>query len=349
MEIKRELAVGELRTPDRALLPGLAAAGGMIVPALVYVALNHGTPAIRGWAIPMATDIAFAIAVVNALKGRLPWALIVFLTALAIFDDMGGILVIALAYGKGIQLYWLAASAGLTLVLYSMGRSHVRSGVAWGLMGALLWFLLHSAGIHATLAGVVLGMMVPARSLHPGRTVLVELHRFVGGLLETPHGENLANEEVLQIEERLEDLEPPLNRYVHLLHPIVAYAIVPLFALSNAGIDLRKIPLSELWAPVPLGITLGLVVGKSLGISSFTWTAVKLGLSPSPGGARAGLVWGVSVVAGIGFTVALFIASLAFSDDPILLAKAKLGILTGSAVSAVFGYLLLRFYSKGTS
>jgi NhaA family Na+:H+ antiporter len=212
-----------------------------------------------------------------------------------------------------------------------------------------LWLSLHGAGIHATISGVVLGMMVPARSLHPGRTVLAELHRFVGGLLDTAHGENLANEEMLQIEERLEDLEPPLNRFVHLLHPIVAYAIVPLFALANAGIDLRKIPLSELWAPVPLGIALGLLVGKSLGIFGFTWAAVKLRLGPSPGGAGAGLVWGVSVVAGIGFTVALFIAGLAFADDPALLERAKLGILAGSAVSAVFGYLLLRFLSKGTS
>jgi NhaA family Na+:H+ antiporter len=229
-----------------------------------------------------------------------------------------------------------------------MGRSHVRSAAAWGILGVLLWLGVHHAGIHATIAGVVLGMMVPARSLHSGRTVLEELHRFVGGLLQTSRGEYLANEEVLQIEERLEDLEPPLNRFVHLLHPWVAYAIVPLFALANAGVDLREIPLSELWTPVPLGIALGLVLGKSLGIFGFTWAAVKLRLSPSPGGARAGLVWGVSVVSGIGFTVALFIASLAFADEPAVLERAKLGILAGSAVSAGFGYLLLRFLPKGT-
>ena len=346
MEIKRELAIGELRTLDRALLPAVAALGGMIAPALIYSAFNWGTPAMRGWAIPMATDIAFAIGLVTVLKDRIPWALIVFLTALAIFDDMGGIIVIALFYSSGIHVEWLAASAGLVGILFVMMRKQVRSGLAWLIMGALLWYTIHHAGIHATISGVLLGMFVPSRARVSGRALLQELHEYIAVLLGKPSEENLAQEEVLHIEERLEDLEPPLNRFVHALHPYVTWLIVPVFALTNAGVDLQQVSLSNLLNPVPLGVAAGLFFGKQLGVFAFTWAAVKLKLAPSPGNSGPALEWGVAVVAGIGFTVALFVAGLAFSDDPRLLDEAKLGILVGSAVSAIAGFLILRLLTK---
>ncbi len=346
MEIKRELAIGELRTLDRALLPAIAALGGMIAPALIYSAFNWGTPAMKGWAIPMATDIAFAIGLVTVLKDRIPWALIVFLTALAIFDDMGGIIVIALFYGTGVHVEWLAASAGLVVILFLMMRAHVRSGLAWLIMGVLLWNCIHHAGIHATISGVLLGLFIPATARHSGRAVLEELHRYVAGILGRPSEENLAQEEVLNIEERLEELEPPLNRFVHFLHPYVTYLIIPVFALTNAGVDLRQISLSALFDPVPLGVAAGLFFGKQVGILAFTWATVKLKVAPSPGNAGISLVWGVSIVGGIGFTVALFVAGLAFEDTPHLLHEAKLGILVGSLVSAIVGFVVLRLFSK---
>jgi NhaA family Na+:H+ antiporter len=342
MEIKRELAVGELRSPERALLPAVAALAGMAVPAGIYVAFNWGTPAMKGWAIPMATDIAFAIGVVTLLKSRVSWSLIVFLTALAIFDDMGGILVIALFYGTGIQLDWLLGSGAVAAVLFLMGRLYVRSAVAWGLLGGVLWYTVHHAGIHATISGVILGLMIPARSRTPGTVVLEALHRYLGELAGRSKEENLTNAELLHIEERLLELEPPLNRFVHALHGPVAFGIIPVFALANAGVDVRAMNVSDLLSPVPLGIALGLFAGKQLGIFALTWAALRFRVAPMPTGGTGMQLWGVSTVAGIGFTVALFVASLAFASDPATLEQAKLGILVGSLLAAVVGAGILR-------
>ncbi len=346
MEIKRELSVGELRSVDRALLPAVAAVAGMIVPAGIYSLLNWGTPAMKGWAIPMATDIAFAIGVVTLLKARVSFAMIVFLTALAIFDDMGGILVIALFYGSGIQLEWLLLAAGISAVLFAMGRLNVRRGVWWLLVGATLWYAVHHAGIHATISGVILGLMVPARQKVPGTEVLSSLHRYLGELAGRSREERLSNEELVAIQSRLGELEPPLNRFLHALHAPVAFFIVPVFALSNAGVDVRAMSLSDLLSPVPLGIALGLFIGKQLGIFAFTWTAVRFGVAPMPTGGTRHQLWGVSVVAGIGFTVALFVANLAFAGDPQTLEQAKLGILVGSLLAAVSGSVILRLAPK---
>lgn len=342
MEIKREMVVGELRTVERALLPAVAAAGGMVIPALIFVAFNWGTKAMSGWAIPMATDIAFSIGVVTLLKARVPWALIVFLTALAIFDDIGGIIVIAVFYGSGIHVEWLFLTAGVVLVLAVMGRMHVGAGLAYLAGGIALWYCVHHAGIHATLSGVALGMLVPARARQKGREVLTQLHAYLAEVLSKPTDERITNDEILQIEERLEDLEPPLNRFIHALHPYVAFFIVPLFALVNAGVDLRGVPFSALLSPVPLGIALGLFVGKQLGIFAFTLAFLKARKTALPGNGSLPQLWGISAVAGIGFTVALFVASLAFADDQKMLNEAKLGILVGSFASALVGYLVLR-------
>ncbi|MCP3138151.1 Na+/H+ antiporter NhaA [Pyxidicoccus xibeiensis] len=346
MEIKRELSAGELRTLSRALLPLIAAVGGMVVPALLYVAFNAGTPAMAGWAIPMATDIAFAIGCLTLVKARVGHALVVFLTALAIFDDIGGILVIALFYGSGIHTDWLLYSAGVVAVLGVCNRFYVRNGVVYALAGAALWYAMHHAGIHATLSGVVLGLCIPALPTRSGREVLEELGAFVNNLVRETGDEQVRGAQLLYIEERLEDLEPPLNRFVHLWHKPVAYGIVPLFALANSGISLEGMGWGDLLRPLPLGIIAGLFVGKQVGIFLFTWVAVKARVSGMPGGAGPGQLHGVAVVAGIGFTVALFVAGLAFVQQPELLRDAKLGILVGSLLSGVVGYVLLRFVAK---
>ncbi|MBN1203411.1 MAG: Na+/H+ antiporter NhaA [Myxococcaceae bacterium] len=343
MEIKRELSAGELRTPARAMLPLIAALGGMVVPAVLYLAFNAGTPAVGGWAIPMATDIAFSIGCLTLLRARVSHALVVFLTALAIFDDIGGILVIAFFYGTGVHVEWLLAAGGIAAVLAACNFFYLRNGVVYGLLGAALWYAMHHGGVHATLAGVALGLCIPARPTRRGREVLTELSRYITRLVEEPEDEAVRGAQLLHIEEQLEDIEPPLNRFVHLLHGWVAFGIVPLFALANSGISLEGMSLADLAKPLPLGIIVGLFVGKQAGIFLFTWGAVKAGVSTMPGGAQASQVHGVAVVAGIGFTVALFVATLAFPGHPELLIEAKLGILLGSLLSAVVGYLLLRF------
>ncbi|TQF11436.1 Na+/H+ antiporter NhaA [Myxococcus llanfairpwllgwyngyllgogerychwyrndrobwllllantysiliogogogochensis] len=346
MEVKRELSAGELRTMSRAMLPLIAALGGMVVPAALYVAINAGTPAMAGWAIPMATDIAFAIGCLTLVKARVGHGLIVFLTALAIFDDIGGILVIALFYGTGLHVEWLLGAAAVVGVLMALNRFYVRNGIVWLLGGVALWYTMHHGGIHATLAGVVVGLCIPSRPTRPGRNVLEELSTYIRDCTQNAEDESMRSAQLLYIEDRLEELEPPLNRFEHLWHGWVAYGIVPLFALANSGISVAGMGWKDLLAPLPLGIIAGLFVGKQVGIFLFTLAAVKLRVSTLPGGAGLGQLHGVSVVAGIGFTVALFVAGLAFAGQPELLNEAKLGILVGSLLSAVVGYVLLRFVAK---
>jgi Na+:H+ antiporter, NhaA family len=343
MEIKRELAAGELRTPARALLPLIAALGGMVVPAALYLAFNANTAAAKGWAIPMATDIAFAIGCLTLLRARVSHALVVFLTALAIFDDIGGILVIAFFYGHGVHVSWLLGAGGLAVALWVCNRLYVRNGMIYAVLGAALWYAMHHGGVHATLSGVVLGMFIPAIPMRRGRDVLNDLSSYISRCVQEPEDESMRGAQLLYIEEKLEDIEPPLNRFEHMWHGYVAYGIVPLFALANSGISLEGMSLSDLAKPLPMGIMAGLFVGKQLGIFVFTYLAVRAGVSPMPGGAPAAQIHGVAVVAGIGFTVALFVATLAFANEPELLTEAKLGILLASLLSAVVGYLLLRF------
>ena len=345
MEIKRELVVGELRTRAQAMLPAIAALGGMVAPALLFVAFNSGGPGAHGWGIPMATDIAFCIGVLQLLRSRVPYGLIVFVTALAIFDDIGGILVIAIFYGHGIDLPWLLAAVGVTAVLSAMSRGRVRHGVAYALAGALLWYALHHAGIHTTIAGVIVGLAVPVRSRTEPRVALAALAAHTARLLERSPEPDLESHALLQIEGALEDLEPPLTRFVHLLHPWVAYLVMPVFALANSGVDLRQLEPAQLLGPVAVGTAAGLVLGKLAGIFSFTALAVRAGLAPMPGGASYAKLLGVSLVAGIGFTVALFIATLAFPGRPELLDQAKVGILGGSLLAGIGGAILLRFTS----
>ena len=342
MEIKRELVIGELNSIGKATLPAVAALGGMVLPAGIFLAFNWGGPGRAGWGIPMATDIAFCIGILTLLKDRVPHALIVFVTALAIFDDIGGILVIAFFYGHGLSVPWLVGACVLTLVLLVMNRSSVINGLAYGFVGAGLWYALHHGGIHPTIAGVLLGLMIPARPPRASREVLRELAEHVSELDRKPPDAELEGAEILAIEEKLEDLQAPVQRFVHLLHPFVAFLIMPLFALANSGVSLGGAGLSTLAAPVALGTAAGLFIGKQVGILGLTLLAVKLRLAPMPGGASTMKLYGVSVVAGIGFTVALFIAALAYPDAPQLLDQAKVGILLGSFVAGIGGFALLR-------
>jgi NhaA family Na+:H+ antiporter len=343
LEVKRELAIGELSTPGKAALPAFAALGGMVVPAAVFAALNAGGEGADGWGVPIATDIAFAVGALTLLRRRVPHALLVFVTALAIFDDIGGIVVIALVYGHGPHLGWLAGAAGLAAAAVALGRAHVRSGLAYAAAGAALWYALHHGGIHATIAGVVLGLAVPARPRRAAGDLLRELCQHATRLAEEKGAdEELRGAELLGIEERIEQLGSPLARFEHALHPWVAFGVMPLFALANSGVSLAGLAPSDLAGPVALGVGLGLVVGKTVGVFGLALLAVRLGIATLPVGVSYAKLLGASILAGIGFTVALFIAALAYYDAPQLLAQAKVGILVGSLAAGVGGSLVLR-------
>ncbi|HXX30497.1 MAG TPA: Na+/H+ antiporter NhaA [Myxococcaceae bacterium] len=343
LEIKRELVRGELRTPSQALLPAIAAVGGTAVPALLYLAIQRGGDGARGWAIPMATDIAFSIGCLALLGPRVPHGLRVFLTALAIFDDIAGILVIALFYGSGIQplglvLVVLAAAFGLVL-----NRLRVQSAGPYLAAGAALWFAFHSAGLHATLAGVVLGLLVPAHSRRTPDEVFADLKTALDDAMA--RGVRPTADQIASVGRALADVSTPLDRFEYAVHPFVAYGVMPLFALANSGVHLGSLSLDVLLTPVFLGTAAGLFLGKTVGIFAFTRAAVASGLARVPSDAPWSQVLGVSAVAGIGFTVALFIANLAFAGAPLLLDEARLGILVGSAVSGTVGVTLLRLGS----
>ncbi len=325
LELKRELLTGELREPRRAALAIAAALGGMAVPALIYTALNAGGPGAPGWGIPMATDIAFALGVVALLGRRVPLALKVFLTALAIVDDLGAVLVIALFYTSHLGLPALF-KAGLTyLGLIALGRLDVRSLVPYLGLGLVLWFFLLKSGVHATVAGVLLAFSIPIA---------------VGK--KPPLAAKSANGELEDAEAELEHLEAqaaraqsPLHRLEHLLHPWVAYGVLPVFAFVNAGVSLSELNLG----PIALGAFLGLLLGKPAGILLFSYLAVRAGLARLPVGVGWNAILGAGAVAGIGFTMALFIAGLAF--DGAQLDQAKVGVLFASVVAALLGAALL--------
>jgi len=308
LEIKREFLDGQLSTWPRRVLPGLAAAGGMAVPALIYVALNAGTPeTLRGWAIPTATDIAFALGVLALLGSRVPVSLKVFLTALAIIDDLGAVAIIAVFYTADLSLLWLGL-AGLTLVaLAGLNRAGVERLAVYLGFGAGLWFFVLQSGVHATLAGVALALAVPLRR-SPGRP---------------------------------DDPASPLHILEHALHPWVAFLVVPVFGFANAGVSVSGMSWASLAQPVPLGIAAGLFVGKQIGVFLSAWVAIRLDWADCPEHASLTQVYGVSLLCGIGFTMSLFIGLLAFPNAPELQDAVKVGVLAGSVLSAVVGALVL--------
>jgi NhaA family Na+:H+ antiporter len=340
MEIKRELVTGELSTLRQAALPLIAAAGGMLVPAVIYLAWNRHGPARAGWAIPTATDIAFALGCLSLVKRRVPWSLFVFLTALAIFDDLGAILIIALFYGGKPHLPSLLAAAGVAAGLFALARARVHRPWVYYLVGIVLWLAVARAGLHPTIAGVLVGLAMPARGARPLEHALEDIEVAVEGLRQLPRGR--AEGSLLAIERHVESLQPPVERALHALHGPVAFVIVPLFALANAGVEIQGAAAASAAAPITLGVAAGLVAGKTIGILGATFAAVKLRLAPMPTGARWPHVFGIAMMGGIGFTMSLFVTGLAFKDHPDLATASKIGILSGSLVSALGGMLLLR-------
>lgn len=308
LEIKREVLDGQLRGAARIVLPGIAALGGMVMPAVIYVLINLGSPdTLRGWAIPAATDIAFALGILALLGSRVPTSLKVFLTALAILDDLGAIVIIALFYTSELNLFALAMAGALLACLVCLNRAGVLRLTPYLLIGMVLWYFVLKSGIHATLAGVALALTIPLRPQHQGHD---------GG-------------------------HSPLHALEHALHKPVALLIVPLFGFANAGVSFAGMGLSSLAQPVPLGVALGLFLGKQLGVFGFAWLAIKSGIASLPRHASFTQLYGVALLCGIGFTMSLFIGALAFTD-PAAVDATKIGVLTGSLASAVVGFLLLR-------
>ncbi|WP_217520253.1 Na+/H+ antiporter NhaA [Vibrio metschnikovii] len=307
LEVKRELIEGSLKSKEQALFPAIAALGGMLAPALVYTWFNSADPtASQGWAIPAATDIAFALGIMALLGNRVPVSLKAFLLALAIIDDLGVIIIIALFYTSELSSFALVMGLLTAGGLYLLNRYKVTSLVPYLILGAILWFAVLQSGIHATLAGVMIGFAIPLK----------------GKQATSPS---------------------PLKRLEHWLHPWSTFAILPLFAFVNAGISLEGISLAGLTSTLPVGVALGLFVGKPLGIFTFSWISVKLGMTKLPEGIDTRHIFAVSVLCGIGFTMSIFISSLAFGHAHLILDNyARLGILIGSTAAALAGYIMLR-------
>lgn len=342
LEIKRELMVGELRTLRRATLPAVAALGGMLVPAAIHYLFNRGGVAQAGWGVPMATDIAFALGCLALVSGRVPSSLVVFLMALAIFDDLGAILVIALFYGGQINTGALVLAALLTGGLVSLSRLGVRLLWPFLLLGAALWVAVLQSGIHATIAGVVLGLCIPARGALRPTEVLTDLERALQRLRQSARSRDLDSAGPIgALERHLEAVQPPLDRIVHGLHPWVAFGIVPIFAIANAGVAVHGNIADLATSPAAMGAALGLFLGKPAGIFSSTWLAIRLGFAPRPTGATWAQLFGVSILAGIGFTMSIFVATLAFPGAQTLQDASKVGIFAGSGLSMLCGIVFL--------
>jgi NhaA family Na+:H+ antiporter len=348
LEIKRELAQGELSTWGRAALPLVAAAGGMLVPALIYLAFNPSGPGRAGWAVPTATDIAFALGCLSLVKRRIPPSLFIFLTALAIFDDLGAILVIALFYGGAIRTEMLLVSGLLATLLVVLGRMRVQSLWPYTVVGVLLWMAVLDSGIHATIAGVVIGLSIPSVPKRPPRDVLDDLDVAITSLRRDCDRRGVAPEGTLAaVERHLESVQSPLDRAMHGLHRVVAYGVVPLFALANAGVSVQGGSIID--SNVTLGVLLGLCVGKPLGILGATWFATHFGLAPRPTGATWIEIAGVSIMAGVGFTMSLLVGNLGLGHTRTLEDEAKLGVLLASVISAGLALLVLRRYGAETA
>ncbi len=347
LEIKRELLRGELAGARRAALPVAAALGGMIVPAAIYAAFNAGRDGAHGWGIPMATDIAFAVGVLVLLGGRIPLSLKVFLLALAIVDDLGAIAVIAVFYTDDLSLGWLAAAAGIFALVFVLGRLRVRALWVYVAAGAAAWLAVHESGVHATIAGVILGLLTPVDAhAEPGdldsRAINLIADHHASHELHTRDGADESGAALRELETLARDSRPVLDRLEHTLHPWVSYAIIPIFALANAGVSLGGGALRDAAsAPVSLGVAAGLMLGKPIGITLASLVAVRSGIATLPDGVRWPQIVGVSLVGGVGFTVSLFISDLAFADAA-LIDQAKIGILAGSTLMGVAGYLVLR-------
>ena len=309
LEIKREIVQGELSNPKQALLPIIGAVGGMAVPAEIYIIININSPeTLNGWAIPSATDIAFSLGVLSLLGKRVPVSLKIFLTALAIIDDLGAIVIIAFFYSGNVEVHYLLLMLAAVLVLIALNKLNIRAFIPYLLVGILLWEFTHKSGIHATIAGVLLALLIPHDKINKDRSLLLKLE--------------------------------------HAIAPYVAFGIMPLFAFANAGVSLKGININSLLNPVPLGILCGLFFGKQIGVFLFAYISVKLNLAQKPNDSNWVALYAVSVLTGIGFTMSLFVGNLAFVNSPMYLDGVKIGVLSGSLLSTLMGYFLLMFATK---
>jgi Na+:H+ antiporter, NhaA family len=351
LEIKREVLVGELASARRAILPIAAAAGGAILPAVLFLVVAGGDPeAARGWGVPMATDIAFALGVLALVGSRIPVGLRIFLTALAIVDDLLAVLVIAVFYSSDLSLTALGAAGVILIALVTANRLGIRRPIVYALLGIALWVAVLQSGIHATVAGVLLAMTIPARTridpvdfLERARGFMADFGRQVGDDPDDEHHSAL-----WELEDLTESAQAPMLRMEHALHPWVATLIVPLFALSNAGVPIGGDLAATASEPAVLGVLLGLVVGKQVGITLAGWLVVRAGLAALPDGVTWRHIYGAAWLGGIGFTMSLFVADLAFGDSQAL-DFAKIGVLAASVVAGLGGYLILRSVSPGRS
>jgi Na+:H+ antiporter, NhaA family len=316
MELKREVMIGELSQPSQIALPGIAAIGGMLVPAVLYYLLTKGNPAaVQGWAIPTATDIAFALGVLSLVGPGVPVTLKLFLMTLAIIDDLGAIIIIALFYTDDLSFNSLLVAGGAILALSYMKWRGVQKIAPYMAVGLVLWVAVLKSGVHATLAGVILGFFIPLRA---------------------------TDEDGSQ--------HSPLDRMIHDLHPVVAFGILPLFAFANAGIYLGNMTADAVLSGVPLAVAIGLFVGKQVGVFGFTWLAIRFGLAERPAGTSWGQLYGVAILCGIGFTMSLFIGSLSFEGTDLGYSRPdKLGVIVGSIVSGLVGYALLKWLARSPS
>ena len=353
LEIKREVLVGELSNIKAALLPIIAAIGGMVVPALIYMAFNYGSDGAHGWGIPMATDIAFAIAALMILGKHVPKSLVTFLVALAIVDDLGAILVIAIFYTDQLHLINLFYAFGVFGVMVLLNLFGVRKIIPYALLAVVMWYFMLLSGVHATIAGVVAALAIPMRpkkNIEGFRgNIKLLLDDFECKQTDALHINEDQKSLLFKVEEHIDDALSPSTRLEHALNLPVALLILPLFALANAGISLELGGVAyAMTQPVTLGVIFGLVVGKGLGIFGISWLAVKLGFVRLPSGTTLSQLFGVSMLGGIGFTMSMFIAQLSFPGNEQLLYDAKVGIIFASVVAAVFGYVWLRFVAKKT-
>lgn len=346
LEIKREILVGELSSLKAAALPIAGAIGGMLVPATLYIAFNAGGEGARGWGVPMATDIAFSLGVLALLGPRIPLALKVFLAALAIVDDLGAVIVIGLFYTSNLDTGALMSALGIVAFLGVINALGVRNLVPYLLAGLPLWYFVFQSGLHATIAGVLLALTIPAKvKLDPAQfksRAQVALEEFDKASLKSPETTLSEEQQVAlgELQRACSQVQMPLERIENALHPWVSFFIVPLFAFCNAGIAIDSSALGGLTKPIGLGVIAGLVVGKPIGILGLSWVAVKAGFAQLPAGIGWRQILGVGLLGGIGFTMSLFIADLAFGESTGLL-EAKLAIVTASVFAGVAGYLVL--------
>lgn len=355
LEIKREIVNGQLSSVRRAILPVLAAAGGMLAPAIIFTLFNHGTAAANGWGIPTATDIAFAIGIMSILGNRVPISLKIFLTALAVADDLGAILVIALFYGGRVQIELLLLALVIMMIVYFMNKMGEKRMICYLIPAIVVWGLFYYSGVHSTISGVAMAMLIPMEPRYSKEYYMHKMDWLKTVMLQADNGEPFPNEEQRDCLRRMNRLTANSMgmsyRLEHALSPYVTFLIMPIFALANAGVEISSLEYINIFhysseiGSVGMGVFFGLLIGKPLGIFLASWGAVRSGLAEMPAGANWRMLFAVACLGGIGFTMSLFVDSLAYTD-PDLIDRGKIAILMGSVAAAIFGSLLILFISR---